>query len=479
MSLDRSGRARSLEEQHADHHRTAAEHGWILEEDSYRDASISASRYSRKARDGFDRLIADLDADRFGAQMLMLWESSRGSRRVGEWVNMLDLCEQRGIRIHVFTHNRTYDPANGRDRRSLLEDAVDSEYESSKMSARMRRAVAANAVAGRPGGRIPFGYRRVFDPRTRQLIAQEPEPAEAAVVAELYRRLIQGHSLRAIARDFQARCIRTRTGRVFSAEHLRSVALSPVYAALRAHRPTGHSGGRHAVLPVEQLYEGQWPAVVPRADWLAVQRLLRSPERKTSRPGRGKHLLSLIAHCGRCGGTVAVAYRRGRSEYFCRTKGCIRIPQHEVDELAEQIMLDYLARPEVIDSLRVGEQHDDRELGTVREQLAIARTRHEELADAVAAGTLSVALAARSEPAILVEIQRLEQREKDLATPSALRGLIEPGADVARRWHAAPMSTRRQIAKLLLTPELLGQLQITPSPTKGHRPPVEDRIQWW
>ncbi|HEX2297580.1 MAG TPA: recombinase family protein, partial [Pseudonocardiaceae bacterium] len=130
MSLDRSGRARSLAEQHADHQRTASEHGWILGPDSYRDASISASRYSRKARDGFDRLIADLDADRFGAQMLMLWESSRGSRRVGEWVNMLDLCEQRGIRIHVFTHNRNYDPANGRDCRSLLEDAVDSEYES-------------------------------------------------------------------------------------------------------------------------------------------------------------------------------------------------------------------------------------------------------------------------------------------------------------------------------------------------------------
>jgi site-specific DNA recombinase len=148
--------------------------------------------------------------------------------------------------------------------------------------------VAANAVAGRPGGRIPYGYRRVFDPRTRQLIAQEPEPAEADVVAELYQRLIQGHSLRAIARDFEARGIRTRTGLVFTSQHLRSVALSPVYAALRAHRPTGHPGGWHAVLPVEQLYEGQWPAVVSRADWLAVQCLLRSLERETTRPRPGQ-----------------------------------------------------------------------------------------------------------------------------------------------------------------------------------------------
>ncbi|MGH3795048.1 MAG: hypothetical protein ACRDSP_09175 [Pseudonocardiaceae bacterium] len=118
---------------------------------------------------------------------------------------------------------------------------------------------------------------------------------------------------------------------------------------------------------------------------------------------------------------------------MCRTKGCVRITQREVDEIAEGVMLDYIARPGVIDTLRIAEHHDDRELTAVRDQLATARTRHEELADAVAAGTLSVALAARSEPAILAEITRLEQREKELATHNALRGLIEPGADVARR----------------------------------------------
>ncbi|MGH4001502.1 MAG: recombinase family protein, partial [Pseudonocardiaceae bacterium] len=480
VSLDRSGRARSLEEQHADHERVAAEQGWILGE-SYRDDSVSASRYSRKARDDFARLVSDLENGQFAAQILIIWESSRGSRRVGEWVDLLELCERRSVSIHVVTHNRTYDPANGRDRRSLLEDAVDGEYESSKISARMRRAVAANAVAGRPSGRIPYGYRRVVEPQTRHLIVQEPEPTEAPVVAELYRRLVAGHSLHSIARDFEARGIRTRSGLVFSPQHLRSVARCPAYTALRAHRPGSgpSSPERHTPIPVSEMYEGQWPKLVSRAEWLAVQRLLSAPERKTSRPGRGKHLLSLIARCGRCGGTLAVAHWRGYSEYFCRTKGCVRIPQADVDQIAEQVMLAYLARPEVIDSLRAGEQDDDRELSAIRDQLATVRARHDELAEALAAGTLSVVLATRSEPAILAEIQRLEKREKDLATPSALRGLIEPGDDVARRWATAPMSTRRQIARLLLTPKLIGELRVTPSPTRGHRVPAEERIQWW
>ncbi|MBV8994043.1 MAG: hypothetical protein JO287_10175 [Pseudonocardiales bacterium] len=211
-----------------------------------------------------------------------------------------------------------------------------------------------------------------------------------------------------------------------------------------------------------------------------MQRLLRSPERKTSRSGRAKHLLSMIARCGRCGDTLAVAYRGERSEYLCRTKGCVRIIQRDVDEVAEQVMLAYLARPAVIDTLRAGEQHDDRELSVIRDQLAAVRARHDELADAVATGTLSVALAARSEPALLAEIERLEKRENELATPSALRGLIEPGADVARRWASVPMSSRRDIARLLLTPQLIGELRVTPTPLRGRRRvPAEDRILWW
>jgi len=38
------------------------------------------------------------------------------------------------------THGRTYDPANPRDRRMLQEDAVDSEYETAKLSMRAKRA---------------------------------------------------------------------------------------------------------------------------------------------------------------------------------------------------------------------------------------------------------------------------------------------------------------------------------------------------
>src|SRR5262245_36713518 len=186
VSLDRSGRERSILEQHDDNQRMAAERGWTLG-GPYRDKG-SASRYAVKARGDFDTLTADLRTDRFAADVLVLWESSRGSRRVAEWVDLIELCEKSSVLIAVTTHARTYDPGNARDRRTLLEDAVDSEYESAKISTRVRRAVDRDAAAGKPHGPVPYGYRRLYDPVTRRYAGQEPEPSEAAVIRELFER---------------------------------------------------------------------------------------------------------------------------------------------------------------------------------------------------------------------------------------------------------------------------------------------------
>jgi hypothetical protein len=317
----------------------------------------------------------------------------------------------------------------------------------------------------------------VFDPQTRVFLAQEPQPGEAEVVAELYRRLIEGHSLRSIAKDFEARGIRTRSGRVWTGQSLRSVALTPVYAALRSHTP-GRRGG-HPVVDLDNLYEGQWPPLVSRGEWYAVQRLLGAPERRMSRSGRAKHLLSMIARCGVCGGVLGVANRDG-GLYVCMVKGCVRIAQSDLDELAEGIMLAYLARPEVIETLRRGDDQGGHDLSQAQDQLAAIRARHEQLADAVAAGTVSVAALVRAEPTMLAEIKKWEARVKELSTPSVLRGLIEPGADVARRWATAPISTRREIARILFTPELIGQLRLQRSPRRGrHRTPAPQRVHWW
>jgi hypothetical protein len=79
VSKDSTGRMESPGQQHADNQRAAAASGWALGEPYSEPEGVSASRFSLKAREGFDRLVGDIPSGRFGAQILILW-GARGDR---------------------------------------------------------------------------------------------------------------------------------------------------------------------------------------------------------------------------------------------------------------------------------------------------------------------------------------------------------------------------------------------------------------
>ena len=64
---------------------------------------------------------------------------------------------------------------------------------------------------------------------------------------------------------------------VFSGQHLRDMALSPLYAGLRGHRVGGR--GRFRSLDGVTLVDGQWPPLVDKARWYAVRARLTASER--------------------------------------------------------------------------------------------------------------------------------------------------------------------------------------------------------
>ncbi|MEU7916919.1 recombinase family protein [Microbispora bryophytorum] len=464
VSKDRSGRMKSTGQQHDENQRAADRFGITLL-DPYAEAeAVSASRYARKDRDEFRALLEDLETGRFGADVLVLWESSRGSRRVGEWTTLLDLLEDRGILVHVTTHGRTYDPANPRDRRTLLEDAVDSEYESAKTALRIRRDVAANAAEGRPHGVCPFGLRAVHDARTGRLLTWEADPDKAPVIRELFERLRKGHSFKAITKDYAERGIANRKGSPFSHQHLRDMATKAAYAGYRVYKG--------------ELIEGTWEAIVPRDLYWDVQRILSEPGHQSSapRPGRALHEFTGTMRCDVCGGPIGTVGTRGRPEYKCQKNGCLRIEKPAVDDVVRGVILAYLSRADVYEGLV--RRSDSADVAEVTAELAQLRA---ELAEAESATPASVAEArmfARLIEETGAKVAEAETRLREMTTPGELVALMEPGADVAKRWEAAPVSARRKVAAMLLAPEILGEVRITRSPVRNHRVPVTERLVW-
>lgn len=480
VSLDQSGNLESPAEQHADNAKAAARLGWELSEPYAEQDAVSASRYAKKRRDAFTAMLADIDGGRFGAEVLILWESSRGSRRVGEWVRLIEACEDHGILIHITSDGRTYDPANERDRRSLLEDAVDGEFESAKTSKRRRRNSAARAEQGRPGGgRAPYGYRHVYDPVTGKFAGRVEEPAEAAVIRDLFARLDRGESLRSAAaglaeRGIMTRGTRARPPRPFTKEVLRTLALNAAYAGLRVHNPVGPERVQRRYR-LDGAVKAAWPALVGEEQFYRVHAMLTDPSRRTSRPGRAVHELSLIARCGKCGGPLACRLRRGR-EYECRDHGCYRVNADDLDQLAAAVVLAYLARPENYAQLTAPAATGP-ELATARAELERARGDLGDWRRRAARREVTAASFAAIEPGIVAAIAQLENRERELSTPPALGWLLSPGGDMRQRWEDAPVSARRDVHKLLLSPQYLGTLTLGPG-EKGRRVAVRERVTW-
>jgi DNA invertase Pin-like site-specific DNA recombinase len=267
--------------------------------ETYCDNNISASKYSTKQRKGWARMLHDLEAGRF--KVLFMWENSRGSRKLREWAEFLDLVEEKKILIHVISHNRTYDPTNQHDWEALASDGVKSASESNRTSSRVRRGVKKARKLGRPLGMPPFGWMSEYDPKTGKMITWAPVGREQAVVREMYERVLSGDAILTLTRDLARRCDlpesdpawvpRTKRGKRWQAASVRTLLLSPTHI------------GKYYVKSPEgrrELTQGAWGAAIDEDLWWRVHQILTDPERKMTRPGRSKHLLTNIARCSVC-----------------------------------------------------------------------------------------------------------------------------------------------------------------------------------
>jgi site-specific DNA recombinase len=476
VSKDKSGRERSNERQQDDNHTVW---GFQFAGDPYREVG-SASRFSRKERDEFPLLIGDLETGRFGADVLAMWEGSRGSRKVGEWVTLIDACVAARVLIAITEHERIYDPRKARDRKDLIAIANDAEFEAGQMSGRIRSDAAKVAAAGTPIGPAPLGYRRIYHPETKEFVRLEPHPDEAPIVRDLFSMLEEGHSARDIAAAFATRGWTSRRGNALPPSELTRIAKRVAYIGQRAHLSVDDW---RTLTPAERLQRQTtveaWEPLVSERQFWAVQRIIRAPERLTStRPFRATHTYTGTLTCGGCGDPMSVAlYRHPDGHYYCPKNGCCMIYKPPVDVILDAAVVGYLSRPENIARTT---SDDDETVNTARAEVERCRAQLDDLYATVASGNASASMQAATEKALLARLQAAETQVVQLLTPSELRGFAGPGVDVAQLWETMPVPAKRRTAKLLLSPVVLGEARIMPNP-KGNgqvRLPVEERLVW-
>lgn len=397
----------------------------------FADPGLSASRYAKKGRPDYDALLAHIRAG--GCELLSLWECSRGSRDLADWVALLDLCRKHGTLIRAVSHGRTYDVRVRRDWRTLADEGVDSADESEKISERTTRGKRTAAAAGRPAGRLTYGYTREYDGAGRY-VRQVIDPEKAAVVREIVASVRDGVSISAIARGLNDRAIPAPEGGQWRSAHIGRIATNPAYAARRVHRG-------------EVVGPADWPAILDDTEHHGVVAVLRDPARRVARGTALRWPLSGVALCGVCEVGRLRTHRGGAARsYLCDECKRIAISADPLDDFVSNLVCERLRQP---DALAVfAPPPDDVATAAAQAEERALRERLDDHYTLAAAGQLSAGGLAAVEARLLPLIAEAVAKVRRLSAPRALRSLVD--VDVAGTWTDLPVSTRRDVIVALV-----------------------------
>ncbi|MGH3672373.1 MAG: recombinase family protein [Pseudonocardiaceae bacterium] len=446
VSRDRS-EGRSVDDQLSECRSWAGREGWQVVAE-HRDDGISASRYAGgKARPGWQSTMDLISAGR--VDLLVVWEVSRASRDRAVWSALLATCQEHGVRIGA--SGRLHDPADPDDGFMLDLGGALAVRESAQTSKRIKRQVRSAAAAGRPHGKIPYGYRREYDPVSREG-RQLPDEKTAPVVAEIAARLLAGEALYAVAADLNARGITAPRGGLWDLRQVKRVAISPTNAGLRTH--LGEVTG-----------VASWAALISETDHRTLVDRLTEPGRRSWRDGAPKHLLSMIAVCGVCGSPCRRVKNRNTPSYICGQRFCVACAQSTLDAYVTEVVIARLSRPDVWDLFI---ETPDPELAAAKVKLAELRAQYREFEGEAIAGRLAAASWARIETQLSAQIKAADRAARPRGLPAVV--LDTAGPDAATHWDALSVPQRRELVRALLTPRILRA-------GKGYRVFNPDRIE--
>lgn len=292
VSIDRDGQSESPARQLADCREVAQRKG-VEVVDVYEDRDTSAFSASTR-RPEYERLVADARAGRLDT--IIFWKLDRITRQgLRGLVGLLDL----GVKLISATEDIDTTTAMGEGVAGIL--ASVAKQESQNTSLRVTRARRAAAEAGKmsTGGPRPYGFRR--DGTVVE--------AEAAIVREVARRVLDGESFRQIAADLNTREVPTSTGAQWHSSVLASMVRSPLRAGFQVYRG-------------EVIGEAPERAILTPSQHQALVAAKHEP-RAYRKP---HHLLAGITYCGSCGGKMkTMGFRMKNGQPFPRYQ-CVRTP---------------------------------------------------------------------------------------------------------------------------------------------------------
>jgi site-specific DNA recombinase len=491
VSTQRQSHAQTIEQQLAQL-RTALETDGeeLRSERIFRDDGYSGATLNRPGLDRLRDAVKSAEVDR-----VLITTPDRLARNYVHQMVLLEELERAGCAVEFLERPMSQDP---HDQLVLQIRSAVAEYERTLITERMRRGRQMKLRAGvlLPWTTTPYGY-RVDPERPRDPAGVHIDPAEAAIVRELFTRYLEAHeTLRGLVKYVLGLGLPSPRGRArWSAASVRGILTNPaytgqVYSGRKQMRPARQR--RSATHPIGKLAQGwdpiapeAWqlvatiPAMVSQEHFAQVQAKLALNQQRASRNNKTHaYLLRALVSCGMCQACcIARTANGGLRYYVCRTKVVPRyaqpgqpcrsrhIPAQQLEDLVWHDLCALLRHPEQI-AYALERAHGGhwlpQELQARKEVLrkgqVTLETQIDRLTQAYLAEIIPLAEYQQRRRTLEEKIQavstQITQLEAQVDRQAAVAGLLIPIEAFCQRvqagLHSATFQQRRQLIELLI-----------------------------
>lgn len=321
--------------------------GWVLSRERYDDGGFSGGNMDRP---GLKKLLDDVRSGL--VDIIVVYKIDRLSRSLADFAKLVEIFDEHKVTFVSVTQSFNTTTSMGRLTLNILLSFA--QFERELAGERVRDKIAASRQRGIwMGGMPPLGY----DVIERKLI---PNPAEAQIVQEIFKRFAALPSMATLVRDLRAKGVTSkawttsrgieRKGKLITKGFVYKLFKNPVYIGIAAYKGN--------------QYPGEHQAIIDQGLWETVQELLRAGDkhikggiapRKTKAPSVLRGLLFSPEGRAFTPGWTSKGSKQYR--YYINTdaiklgkEACEvqRIPAGEIEGVVVEKIRSFLRSPEVL-----------------------------------------------------------------------------------------------------------------------------------
>jgi site-specific DNA recombinase len=425
ISADQTGEKLGVQRQLEDCLALADSLGWEVVA-RYDDNDLSA--YNGKRRPGFEAMLTDMAAGKFGA--LLCWHTDRLYRSMKDLERLIDIADAHRIIIKTVQGGELdLSTSAGRMVARILGSVA--RQESEHKGERQKRANAQKAASGKwQTANRPFGY----------TLNGEPLEPEATMFKTAVADVLAGKSIKQVAREWNTAGITGTRGTKFTSPNVRRLLVNPRYAGLVHHKG-------------KVVGPGSWEPLIDVETHRGLVAFVCDPSRIICTAFEKKYLGSGVYRCGVCGSVLRHAVSGGRNarqrKYECRESNShVVISGAPLDEYVETIVLKLLADPGI--HRRIGAAKDI-DVDALHSKRAALQARLDELAAMFAEGAIDGSQLRRGTSELQTLLAGVDSVLADLARTSPVAHLLAAQAKLEDAWTQSTPDIRGKIVSELMT----------------------------